>query len=201
MSIGSYLNAAGIYLVNLLFGLYTLAVMLRFLLQAVRADPSQPFSQFLIRVTNPALRPLRQFIPSHTRVDWSSILLMLLLQSLAVCLIALLNGHLPPLISLLVISLAKLLQMAIYIYICVLIIRAVISWIQPGNYSYFTVVLHQLSEPLLRPIRRIAYPLNGIDWSVLILLIALNLALIILVSPLQDLGIFLSGYPQHIILK
>lgn len=194
MSGEGYLANAGIYLINIVFFIFILAVMLRFLLQTIRADFYNPICQTLITLTNPALKPLRRWIPGFMGIDWPSIILMILLQALEISLIALLvSGHLPPPISFPVIIVSKLLLMLIYVYIFVIIIQAIISWIQPGSYSPFTVLLYQLSEPLVRPIRRYIPAAGGIDWSLLIILILLNLALILLVAPLQDWGKYLSG--------
>ncbi len=194
MSGGSYLVNAGVFLINLVFGLYLAAVMLRFLLQTIRADFYNPICQFLITVTNPALKPLRRWIPGYMGIDWPSILLLILLQLLEICLIALLiSGHIPSLISMPVIIASKLLGLLIWIYIIIIIIQAVISWVQPGSYSPFTVLLYQLSDPLVRPVRRYIPVTGGIDWSPFVVLISLNLALILLVAPLQDWGRYLSG--------
>jgi len=190
----SYLANAGIYLINIVFFIFILAVMLRFLLQTIRADFYNPICQTLVTLTNPALKPLRRWIPGFMGIDWPSIILMILLQALEISLIALLvSGHIPPPISFPVIIVSKLLFMLIYVYIFVIIIQAIISWIQPGSYSPFTVLLYQLSEPLVRPVRRYIPAAGGIDWSLLIILILLNLALILLVAPLQDWGKYLSG--------
>ena len=123
MSGGSYLVNAGVFLINLVFGLYLAAVMLRFLLQTIRADFYNPICQFLITVTNPALKPLRRWIPGYMGIDWPSILLLILLQLLEICLIALLiSGHIPSLISMPVIIASKLLGLLIWIYIIIIII-------------------------------------------------------------------------------
>ena len=139
MSGGNYLINAGVYLINILFSLYILAVMLRFLLQTIRADFYNPICQFLVSVTNPALKPLRRWIPGYLGVDWPSILLMILLQLLEVCLIALLvSGQIPATISLPVVIASKLLKLLIYTYIVIIVIQAIISWIQPGTHTYLT---------------------------------------------------------------
>lgn len=199
MSGGNYLMNAGIYLINLLFGLYLLAVMLRFLLQTIRADFYNPICQFLVTVTNPALKPLRRWVPGYRGIDWPSILLMFLLQAIEICLVALLvSGQIPVAISFPVIIASKLLVLLIYIYIFVIIIQAIISWVQPGSYSPFTILLYQLSDPLVKPIKRYIPATGGIDWSPFIILILLNLALMLLAKPLQDWGSYLSGFPRQI---
>ena len=196
---GNYLMNAGTYLINLLFRLCLVAVMLRFLLQTIRADFYNPICQFLITVTNPALKPLRRWIPGYLGIDWPSILLMLLLQTAEICITALLlSRQIPAIISFPVIIATKLLVLLIYIYIIVIITQAIVSWFRQGSHSAFTVLLYQLSEPLVRPIRRYIPTAGGMDWSPFIVLVLLNLALILLVAPLQDWGSYLSETPRRI---
>ena len=195
MNAGSYLTNAGIYMVTLVFELYLLAVMLRFLLQTVRADFANPISQFLIRITNPTLRYFRRWIPGYGGIDWPSILLLLLLKGIELGLIALIKtGHLPAPAGHLVLTLAHLLKLVVWIYIVIIILQAIISWVSPGTYSPATVLMYQLTLPLLRPIRRAVPPTGGLDWSPFIALIALNLVLMLIIAPLQDYGNLLAGY-------
>ena len=79
---GGYVSNAGVYLVNFVFGLYILAVLLRFLLQLVRADFYNPICQAIVSVTNPPIRPMRRYIPAFGGIDTSSLLLLVLLQLL-----------------------------------------------------------------------------------------------------------------------
>jgi len=196
----AYLVNAAEYLISILFMLYILAVMLRFLLQLVRADFYNPVSQFLITVTNPVLRYLRRWIPGYKGIDWPSILLLMVLKGIELCLLGLLRtGTVPAIAGLLVLIIAHLLKMMIWIYIIVIILQAVISWINPGAYNPITVLMYQLTDPLLRRLRRYIPPAGGLDWSPLVALIALNLLLMILIAPLQDLGNVLGGYPIRVL--
>ena len=102
------------------------------------------------------------------------------------------GGHLPALPGFIVIIMAELLSLVIWVYIFLLIVQVVISWVNPGSYNPITGLMAQLTEPLLRPARRLIPPAGGFDWSVLVVLVGLQLALILLVSPLQDLGYHLS---------
>ncbi|MBI4005966.1 MAG: YggT family protein [Gammaproteobacteria bacterium] len=195
MNASPYLTNAGVYMISVLFGLYILAVMLRFLLQYVRADFYNPVSQFLVTVTNPALRPLRRWIPGFGGIDWPSIVLLIVLQGVELCLIALFKtGGIPAITGLLVLVTAHLLKLIVWIYFVVIIVQVIISWIKPGAYSPFTVLMYQLTNPVIGPVRRIIPPAGGIDWSPLIILIGLNLVLMLLIAPLQDFGNILSGY-------
>ncbi len=200
MNPGSYLSNAAEYLVTLVFQLYVIAVLLRFMLQLVRADFYNPISQFLIKVTNPILRHLRRWIPGYAGIDWPSIILMVVLMFIELCLIALIKtASVPAVPGLLVLSVCHILKMTVWIYFITIILQAITSWISPGAYSPVTVLMYQLTEPILRPIRRLIPPAGGIDWSPFIALILLNLCLILLIAPLQDLGNSLAGYPVRIL--
>lgn len=192
---GSYLAEAAIFLIDILFGLFLIAILLRFLLQHVRADYYNPVSQLLIKVTNPLLLPMRRFIPGYLGIDWSSILLLFIVQGLELGLIALLKtGHIPALAGFAVLIFAQLLRLTVYVYLFLVLIQVILSWVNPGAYNPVTLLMYQLTEPLLRPARRAIPPAGGFDWSPLVVLICLNLILILLVAPLQDLGNYLSGY-------
>ena len=190
---GNYFAQAAIYLIEIVFGLYILAVLLRYLLARVRADFYNPLSQFLVKITNPPLKPLRRFIPGYLGIDWPSIILLLFIQGLEIIMIALVsNGHIPAPAGLFVLTIANLLQTLIYIHMFIIIIQIVISWVNPGAYNPITVIMFQLSEPVLKPARRLIPPAGGFDWSPLVILIIMNLMIILMVSPLMDLGRRLS---------
>lgn len=191
---GNHFLQAGLYLINIIFGLYIIAILLRYLLARVRADFYNPLSQMLVKITNPAIKPLRRFIPGYFGVDWPSIVLLIFVQGLEVILVQfLIYGQAPSPLGLSFLILAHLIQTTIYIYMVILIIQMVISWVNPGTYNPITVLMHQLSEPLLRPVRKLVPPAGGLDWSVLIVFILLNLARYIIVGHLMDLGRAFSG--------
>ncbi|MGI9228318.1 MAG: YggT family protein [Gammaproteobacteria bacterium] len=186
---GGYLVEALAFLTRTLFSLYILAVALRFLLQLARADFYNPISQLLIKMTDPALRPLRRIIPGYTGMDWPSIILLLLLLMLETVLTRLLLGlPLPAIASLFILACAEALQMCIYIYIVVILVQVIISWINPGAYSPATVLLYELTEPLLSRARRLLPVVSGLDFSPLAVLVFLQLLLILLVKPLLALA-------------
>lgn len=200
MNPGSYLANAAEYLVTLVFQLYIAAILLRFMLQLVRADFYNPISQFLIKVTNPPLRQLRRWIPGYAGIDWPSIILMLVLMITELCLIAVIKtSGIPAVGGLLILALSHLLSLTIWIYVITIILQALTSWVNPGAYSPVTVLMYQLTDPLLRPIRRLIPPAGGIDWSPFLALIILNLCLILVIAPLQDLGNILAGYRMRIL--
>ena len=185
----SYLSDAVLYLINTIFSLYILLVALRFLLQMVRADARSPVSQFLLAATNPPLRPLRRIIPGYAGVDWSCIILMLALQAIELFLVSLIGfGVFLALPGLILLSAAELLKLIIYIFMFVIFVQVILSWISPGTYNPVTVLVYQLSEPLLQPARRLLPATHGMDFSPILVFILLQLSLMLLVRPLADLG-------------
>ena len=190
---GSYFTQAAIFLIQIIFGLYILAVLLRFLLAKVRADFYNPLSQFIVKITNPAIKPLRRIMPGYFGVDWPSIILLIFVQAMEIILISLIaSGRIPAPLGLLVLTIAYLLKEIIYVYLFIIIVQIVISWVNPGAYNPITVIMHQLSEPILKPARQLIPPAGGFDFSSLIVLIVMQLLIILLVSPLMDLGLRLS---------
>ncbi len=183
------LGSAAEFLIRTLFDIVILIVMLRFLLQLVRADFYNPLSQFVVRASNPILVPLRRIVPGLGGIDFSAILLMLVLKLAELALITMVVRGLGPTIGqLLIISIADLIQLAVYVFIFAIIIQVVLSWIAPGTYNPVVSLVHSLTEPLLAPARRIIPPFSGIDLSPLVVLIALQLILILVVGPFYSLA-------------
>ncbi|MEM7406645.1 MAG: YggT family protein [Pseudomonadota bacterium] len=186
---GNPVSSATEFLIRTLFDLYILVVMLRFLLQLVRADFYNPLSQFVVRATNPPLVPLRRLIPGFSGVDVSALLLALALKMAELAIISLVRGASGiDLMALIVVSMADLTQLVVYIFIIAIIIQVVLSWVSPGGYNPMTVLLHHLTEPLMRPARRIVPTFSGLDLSPLVVLIVLQLVLILIVEPLYRLA-------------
>ena len=100
-----------------------------------------------------------------------------------------LQGGVPPLGNLIIIAIASLMQTAIYVIMFALIIRAILSWVAPQTYNYMTSLLASITEPLLTPIRRRMPATGGIDFSMLVLIIILQLVLMLAIQPLMDLGV------------
>lgn len=185
----SYLSEALLFLVNTVFALYILLVTLRFLLQTFQVDARNPVSQFLLQATNPPLRLLRRLIPGYGGVDWSCLTLMVALQAVKLFLAGLITyGVSFALAGLLLLSVAELMRLIIYIFMFVIFIQIILSWVNPGAYNPVTVLMHQLSEPLLRPARRLLPAVQGVDFSPILVFIFLQLSLMLLVRPLADLG-------------
>lgn len=187
-----YFAASTIFLIQTLFGLYILVVMLRLMLQWVRADFYNPVSQFIVKVTNPPLKPLRRIIPGWGGIDLASVLLLMILQMLELFLVDLAMGHASGISSLFIRSIAELLALLINIFIGAILIQVILSWVAPGSYNPLIGLVHKIAEPLLEPARRILPPFSGIDFSPLVVLIVLQLLKFLLVAPIANLGYHLG---------
>ena len=196
-----YLLNPVIFLVDTLFGLYILAVMLRLLLQIVRADFYNPFSQFLVKITNPPLKPLRRIIPGWGGIDVASLVLLFVLQCTAIVIMVLLHGGVLESLSitgLLMATFAKLISLLMYIYFFSLIIIALLSWISTGGYNPITALMSSITAPLLRPIRRLMPPVGMLDFSVFVTILGLVVARMLIMPPLYALSIHF-GFPGSLL--
>jgi YggT family protein len=176
------------FLVTALFDLYIIAVLLRFLLQTVRADFYNPISQFIVKVTNPPLIPLRRVIPSVARQDTAAIVLIIVLQMLSTTISLLLKGVKIAVLPLFVLSVANLVSLIINFYIVLIIVQVILSWVNPGNYNPATALLYSLTEPVLRPARRLLPPISGFDLSPILVLLALQVLKMLIIPPIIQLA-------------
>ncbi|MEZ2745656.1 YggT family protein [Halopseudomonas bauzanensis] len=179
------LNMAAIYIVQTLGSLYLLIVLLRFILQLVRADFYNPISQFIVRATQPILRPLRRVIPGFAGVDFASLVLALIVQLVVMAIIIKLMGYaLPAILQLLVWSLVGITALFLKIFFFALIISVILSWVAPHSHNPAAVLVYQLCEPVLAPIRRFLPSMGGLDLSPIFAFIALNLLDMLVVTNL-----------------
>ncbi|RZU99220.1 YggT family protein [Spiribacter vilamensis] len=176
------------FLVDTVFSLYIMAVMLRFLLQWSRADFYNPLSQFLVRITQPALQPLRRFIPAWGGVDIAAIVLMIILQIIALSLLMAIAGVTPRIDYLLLRAPAELISLLLNVYLIAIVVRAILSWVSPNDYNPATTVLLGLTEPVIRPFRAILPDLGGIDLSPLAAIVAIQVVKMLVLPPLDQIA-------------
>ena len=166
-----------IYIVQTLGSLYLLIVLLRFILQLVRADFYNPLSQFTVRATQPLLKPLRRLIPGLAGLDIASLVLAIGVQLLLMIVTLLLmgidvGGHLA---QLLVWSLIGVTSLFLKVFFFALIISVILSWVAPGSYNPGAQLVNQICEPLLAPFRKLLPNLGGLDISPIFAFITINL--------------------------
>ncbi len=174
-----------LFITETLFSIYALVLILRAMLTFVQASFYNPLSQFIFRLTERPLSVLRQFLPTVGRVDLSCWLFAYIVKVSESGFLILIRKGIIPFEQLLLVGIIQLAQTVIHIYIFVLIIIAISSWfispIQRTNNALF-VLLHELAEPLLQPIRRSLSITGPVDFSIMIALFGLYLLLVVLRS-------------------
>ncbi|WP_163836162.1 YggT family protein [Spartinivicinus ruber] len=183
--------------------LYVLAILLRFILQLIKADFYNPISQAVVKVTNPPLVPLRRFIPSMGGADTASLVLALLVQIVLVYLISLIGGISPVSLNVgmvIVAAIAGLFSILLNFYVFAGIIIVIASFIAPGSYSPALMMLNQLFEPMCRRIRQVIPPLGGLDFSIMVVFLGIYILKLITVGTLRNIAMadyglrFFLGY-------
>lgn len=184
----SYFTNPVEFLINVVFGFYILAVMVRFLMQLTRADFRNPLAQALVKLTNPPLVPLRRIFPGTGGVDVASIVLMIALQLTSLLLIQLIKGGPILIVALTVLSFAYLLDLLINVFIYSILILVVVSWINPGSYNPVLSMLSTMTEPVMRPARRLIKPIGGLDLTPMIAMVALYVFRMLALPPIEALA-------------
>ncbi len=178
------------YLIQTFLSLYLLAMLLRFLLQLVKADFYNPISQFLVKVTNPLVIPARKVIPSLGGLDLASLLLALALQMAGIAAILLINSlALPNPALLLAWAGLGVLGLLVNIYFFALLAMIILSWIAPGSSSSAVYLLHQITEPVMAPVRKVLPSAGGLDFSPIVVFIAINVIQIALGHMATGIGL------------
>ena len=169
------INDAAIFIIQTLGSLYLLIVLMRFILQLVRANFYDPLCQFVVKATQPLLKPLRRVIPSLFGLDMSSLVLALLLQILLFVVILMLNGYQAFTVLLLPWGLIGIFSLFLKIIFWSMIISVILSWVAPGSRSPGAELVYQITEPVLAPFRRLIPNLGGLDISPIFAFIAIQL--------------------------
>ncbi|MEE9310333.1 MAG: YggT family protein [Cocleimonas sp.] len=170
------------FLIETLFSLYIGAVLLRLLLGFSRAGFNNPLSQFLVKITNPILVPMRRFIPSIGSIDTSAVVLAFVLTFIKVSLLQLAQTHSIQFPASILYAVGELIKSVIWIYIIALILQAVISWVGNTQGNPIIPLINSLTAPILKPIRKIVPLIGMMDLSPLVAILGLNIVLIIVSS-------------------
>ncbi|HHX6593320.1 TPA: YggT family protein [Pseudomonas aeruginosa] len=190
------LNTAAIYILQTLGSLYLLIVLLRFILQLVRADVYNPLSQFIVRATKPLLNPLRRIIPGFGGIDLASLVLAILIQLVLMILILMLMGYGVGgfIMQLLIWSIIAVTSLFLKVFFFALIISVILSWVAPGSYNPGAQLVNQICEPLLMPFRKLLPNLGGLDLSPIFAFLALKLIDMLVINNLAAM----TGMPQQL---
>lgn len=160
-----------VFLIDTLFYLYTLLLMLRLLLQWVRADFYNPMSQFVVKATSPVVIPLRRILPSIGGLDLATLLLVLAITFIKLLLISWITGLAFSAPWLFIATLMESIVLLLDIFLFSIIILAIMSWVNPDPYHPAAAFLRSLSRPVMKPLQKMIPPMGGIDISPMIAII------------------------------
>ncbi|MGK9416717.1 YggT family protein [Pseudomonas cedrina] len=187
------LNTAAVYVLQTLGSLYLLIVLLRFVLQLVRANFYNPLCQFIVKATQPLLKPLRRIIPSLFGLDMSSLVLAILVQLALMALTLLLTyGTTGNFLQLLVWAIIGVTALFLKIFFFAMIISVILSWVAPGSHNPGAELVNQICEPALAPFRRLLPNLGGLDISPILAFMVLKLLDMLVINNLAAM----TGMPD-----
>ena len=172
------------FLLSTVIELYTMALLLRVWMQWARCDFYNPFSQFVVKITQPVVGPLRRIIPAMGPIDSASLLVAFILSVIKAIVLFMVITFQPIIWIAAVLILIKTIGLLIF---WVLLVMAIMSWVSQGR-SPVEYALIQLAEPLLRPIRNLLPSMGGIDFSPMILVLLLYVVNMGIAELLQSTG-------------
>jgi YggT family protein len=178
------------YLVQTVVSLYLVAMLLRFLLQLVRADFYNPICQFLVKATNPLVVPLRRVIPGFGGIDLATLVLAMILQMSAIVILLLVNGlGLPNPVLIVAWAALGILSLLVNIYFFALLAMIILSWVAAGSNHPAIRLLYQITEPVMAPFRKILPPMGGLDLSPILVFVLINVIQIVLRHMAAGIGL------------
>jgi YggT family protein len=191
------LLGAGVFLIQTFAGLYLILLLLRFLMQLSRVDYYNPICQAIVKVTDPPVKPLKKILPTNRGVDVSTLFVALVVQLLAISLVMSLSGGYAFHPVYIAWSLVGLLSTIFKIYYFSLIIMVIASWIAPYSNHPAMALVNQLTEPVCAPARKLLPSMGGMDFSIILVFVAITLIdSYLVIRPLASM----LGIPQGLIL-
>lgn len=177
------------FLLQTLGNLFVIAVLLRFMMQLFRVPFRNPFAQFIVAITDFAVKPLRRVVPGLLGLDWACLVVAWLVELLVVTAgywldgfpFALAGSQVWPVMMGL--AAVRLLSLAVYMIIGLTLVRAVLSWVNTN--TPLMPVIYELTEPFLRPLRRIVPMVSNVDLTPLVLFILCQLVLMVPILALE----------------
>ena len=189
-----------IFVIETIINLFVLAVLTRFYAQALRApfraNAGNPIVDFVVALTDFAVKPMRKMVPGLLGMDFASLLVawfaemvLLLVKTAIVLPAAFTHAGLWPTVALL--AMVSLLKLSIYLLIGVVIVQAILSWTSP--YHPLRPFFDALVRPFLSPFQRFLPLIGGVDLSPFVLLIVLQVVLMVPVAYLEkSVGVLLT---------
>jgi len=182
------ITSAIVFIINAITSLYLLVLLLRFWMPWLRADFRNPLAQGILRFTSPVVIPVRRIVPSFGRLDTATVLVAFIIQYVTVLLLLLIIGQTAGVAAIALTAAVKLAVLSINLFVYAIFIRIILSWVSQGQYNPATAIITTLTEPVLRPFRRLIPTVGGFDISPIFAIILL-LAATIVVNGFKPLGV------------
>ena len=172
----SALTDIGMTIVQPLFSLAMLLIAVRFLAQLCGVSGYNPISMTLRRVTNVIVLPLSRLLPSGNRFSPGALLALILIQVAFIALMFGLVGQLDAfnVLQALIWSALGAAGLLVSIIFYSVIAMIVVSFLAPESSHPAVEFIWELTEPVMAPLRQVLPPMGGLDFSPIILFIALN---------------------------
>lgn len=185
---GSSIQQALIFIVQFIFGLYAFSLVLRIWMRALHADYLHPFVNSIDKITTPVVKPFVKFIPDFKKIELAGVVVLLIVTLIKLFLMSIIAGQMPNMIGLLIWSVGSIVETICDAVFYMMVIMALLSWmpqVQPMLFS----LLHQLTQPLLQPVRRIIPLLGGMDLSPIVALLIAQILNILIAHPIMRVGL------------
>lgn len=184
------ISTALVFLISVACGLFTVALLLRFYLQCVRAAYRNPLSEFLSALTDFMVRPARRIVPGWGGLDLASLVLAWLIQFLELILVVRIKNYEPEAAAahiafagLALLAVVMVIKLGLYIIMVAVILQAVLTWVNP--YSPISPILNSMTRPFLRVFQRLVPPIGNVDLSPLFVIVICQLLLLVPVAYLE----------------
>ncbi len=191
------LSGAGIFLIQTTAGIYLYLLLLRFLMQISRADYYNPICQAVVKLTAPAVRPFKRILPTFRGLDLAILIAALGIQIITIMLVIWLTGIYVFHSIYIAWAILGLLAKIFDLYFFALIIMVIASWIAPYSNHPALALIHQITEPICAPVRKLLPPMGGLDFSIILVFVMLTLINnYLVIQPVANL----LGVPKGLIL-
>lgn len=179
-------HAGLLFLINTLLDLYLFVLVIRIILAYVGSNFFDPVTQFVVKLTDFMVKPLRRILPNFNGIEMAGIVLVLVIEIVKFLLISSLSFGFPHIPGLLILAITDSIKIVIETFFYAILLQAILSWVQPR--SPINRTLYQFTSPIMRPLQRFIPLVGGFDISPIPALIGLQLLIIILVDPLRAIG-------------
>ncbi len=183
------MSEIGIYILQTLGSIYLTIIVLRFLFQLAKADFYNPISQFIVKATNPALKPLRKVVPGVFGLDIASIVLAMIVQFAIINLAALMLGSFVNPLNAIVWGFIGIVSLCISLFFWGMIIMIIFSFVAPQSHHPALMLLRQMLEPISAPFRKIIPPMGGLDLSPILVFMVLRVCDMLITSVAVNAGL------------